>query len=206
LALRPGAIFGETETRHLPRIKMLIKLGFFRVAFGDADAKQDWLHVDNLVSAIILAAKRMEAPQAAVCGKAYFINDDEPVNTLQFFGPLARALGRSDKPLFRVPLSLALAAGWLSEQGWYRLGIPPFLTRAEVVKSAVQHTFSCRRAREELAYFPTLNSTQGMARVAAAHAVPLVEGGYRLFVGVLLVLLGVALAAMCAAWPSSALE
>ena len=30
LALRPGAIFGESECRHLPRIKSLIKMGFFR--------------------------------------------------------------------------------------------------------------------------------------------------------------------------------
>ena len=127
----PQAIFGEAETRHLPRIVRLIRVGFLRFAIGAADAQQDWLHVDNLTLAVRLAAARLTAaaPDAPPGGRAYFINDDQPVNTLAFFAPLARVLNRSATPLLRVPLSLALAGAWLFEQGWYRLGIPPFMTQ-----------------------------------------------------------------------------
>ena len=172
VALRPGAIFGETETRHLPRIVRLIKLGFFRVAIGSAEAQQDWLYVENLVSAILIAASALTnaARAAAPGGAAYFINDDEPVNTIAFFAPLARALGCSDRPLLRLPLGLATGSAWACEQAWHWLGVPPFMTRAEVFKSAVQHTYSCRRAREQLGYAPLLSSSAGMERVAQLYA------------------------------------
>ena len=40
LSLRPGAIFGEREMRHLPRIATLMRYGASLVAFGSASAKQ----------------------------------------------------------------------------------------------------------------------------------------------------------------------
>eukprot|EP00966_Prymnesium_polylepis_P146682 3387694-Prymnesium_polylepis.2 len=84
---------------------------------------------------------------------------------------------------------------------WHRLGVPPFMTRAEVFKSAVQHTYSCRRAREQLGYVPLISSTAGMERVARTHARPTAEPdpeGRRRWSFWLL--LAVALCAMAAAW------
>ena len=40
IALRPAAIFGERESRHLPRIMRLMEWGMFAVAIGDKDALQ----------------------------------------------------------------------------------------------------------------------------------------------------------------------
>ena len=40
IALRPAAIFGERESRHLPRIMRLMEWGMFAVAIGDRDALQ----------------------------------------------------------------------------------------------------------------------------------------------------------------------
>lgn len=169
VALRPGAIFGERETRHLPRIVALMKWGLTAVAFGSVDALQDWLHVDNLVSALVLAAEALQSPATRCGGRAYFINDDEPVNTLEFMRPLARAVGCADEPALRLPLWVALAAGRVNEVLHARLGVPVLLTRAEVVKTAVYHTFSCQAARIDLGYAPLLTSTEGMRRVAAVY-------------------------------------
>jgi hypothetical protein len=50
VAIRPAAIYGEHETRHLPRIVKYMDAGLFRFRIGDPAAMVDWLHVDNLVS------------------------------------------------------------------------------------------------------------------------------------------------------------
>jgi nucleoside-diphosphate-sugar epimerase len=197
LSLRPGAIFGERETRHLPRIVSLMRYGASLVAFGSASALQDWLHVENLVSAILLSADALCGPSPVCAGKAYFINDGEPVNTLEFMRPLARAIGCRDKPLLRLPISVANAAGWLNEILHFRLGIPILLCRAEVSKSAVHHTFGISRARADLGYSPRITSSEGMRRVAAVYAVS--SSAHGAGIRLTLVLLVLALLACAAA-------
>ena len=169
LALRPAAIFGEDEERHLPRIVGLMRKGLFAVGFGDAAATQDWLHVDNFVSAIVLAARALRAAPARAGGRAYFVNDDEPVNTNAFFGPLAAALGCRSAPVARLPLRATLVLAAACELAWWHLGLWPFFTRAEVLKAAQQHTYTCDRAKADLGYRPLLSSTEGMRRVAQKY-------------------------------------
>lgn len=56
VSLRPAAIFGEKEKRHLPRIAQYIEDGLFTFTIGDPSNKVDWVYVDNLVDAFLLAA------------------------------------------------------------------------------------------------------------------------------------------------------
>lgn len=46
-SLRPAAIYGEGELRHLPRILKHIDNGLFLMKIGDATV--DWVHIENLV-------------------------------------------------------------------------------------------------------------------------------------------------------------
>jgi nucleoside-diphosphate-sugar epimerase len=46
-SIRPAAIYGEKEMRHLPRIVKHMDNGLFVFRIGDATV--DWVHVDNLV-------------------------------------------------------------------------------------------------------------------------------------------------------------
>ena len=46
-SLRPAAIYGVEEQRHLPRILQFIDCGLFFFRIGSATV--DWVHVDNLV-------------------------------------------------------------------------------------------------------------------------------------------------------------
>ncbi|KAG0464465.1 hypothetical protein HPP92_020534 [Vanilla planifolia] len=98
-AISPAAIYGPGEERHFPRIISIAKMGlvFFRV--GDSSVKTDWVYVDNLVLALILASMgllddipgRKGSPIAA--GQAYFISDGSPVNTYDFIiVPLLKSL------------------------------------------------------------------------------------------------------------------
>lgn len=80
-AIRPAAIYGPGEERHLPRILSLAKMGLVFFKVGDPSVKTDWVHVDNLVLALILASMgllddipgREGHPVAA--GQPYFICD-----------------------------------------------------------------------------------------------------------------------------------
>lgn len=78
--IRPAAIYGPGEERHLPRIVSLAKLGLVPFKIGDANVKSDWVYVDNLVLALLLASMGLlddipgqEGPVAA--GQPYFISD-----------------------------------------------------------------------------------------------------------------------------------
>lgn len=80
-AVRPAAIYGPGEDRHLPRIISLAKLGVLPFTIGEASVKGDWIYIDNLVHALILASMgllddipgREKRPIAA--GQSYFVND-----------------------------------------------------------------------------------------------------------------------------------
>ena len=55
-AIRPAAIYGPGEERHSPRIVSFAKLGLLPFKIGDSNVKTDWVYVDNLVLALILAS------------------------------------------------------------------------------------------------------------------------------------------------------
>lgn len=80
-AVRPAAIYGPGEERHLPRIVTLAKLGLLPFKVGDPSVKSDWVYVDNLVLALLSASMGLldDIPGREGCsvaaGQAYFISD-----------------------------------------------------------------------------------------------------------------------------------
>lgn len=80
-SIRPGAIYGPGEERHLPRILKMARLGLLKFRIGGANVLTDWVYADNLVHAHLLASMaliddlpgRPGLPPAA--GQAYFISD-----------------------------------------------------------------------------------------------------------------------------------
>lgn len=80
-AIRPAAIYGPGEERHFPRIVSLAKLGLLPFKFGDSHVKTDWIYVDNLVLALILASMGLldDIPEKErrliAAGQPYFVSD-----------------------------------------------------------------------------------------------------------------------------------
>lgn len=80
-AIRPAAIYGPGEERHLPRILNLAKLGLLPFKIGEERVKIDWVYIDNLVLALILASMGLlhDIPQREgrpiAAGQPYFISD-----------------------------------------------------------------------------------------------------------------------------------
>jgi nucleoside-diphosphate-sugar epimerase len=173
-ALRPAAIYGEEERRHLPRIARMMALGSFSFGIGSAASQTEWLHVSNLTDALISAGSSLLSAEHApnVGGRAFFVSDGEPLNTWRALNPINAALGMP-RPRVWVPVGVALALAWLCEIVSIALRpfctLSPLLTRAEVYKVAITHTFSNARALEYLGYEPRFGTSVGMRRVAAVY-------------------------------------
>ncbi|CAH8310797.1 unnamed protein product [Eruca vesicaria subsp. sativa] len=175
-AVRPAAIYGPGEDRHLPRIVNLAKMGLLLFKTGEASVKTDWIYVENLVLAIILASMgllddipgREGVPVAA--GQPYFVSDGSPVNTFEFLRPFLRSLDY-DIPKYTLSVPVAVTLGKIF-QGVYTVLYPwlskswlpqPLILPAEVYKVGVTHYFSYLKAKEELGYVPFKSSKEGMA-------------------------------------------
>ncbi|MEQ2202440.1 hypothetical protein XENOCAPTIV_031003 [Xenoophorus captivus] len=157
-ALRPAGIYGPGEQRHLPRIVSYIERGIFRFVYGSPSSLVEFVHVDNLVSAHMLAAEALTSEkQHRSAGQAYFISDGRPVNNFEFFRPLVEGLGYPF-PKLRLPISLIYLFAFLTEIIHLLIGpfynFQPLLTRTEVYKTGVTHYFSMAKARAELEYEP----------------------------------------------------
>jgi len=58
-ALRPAAIYGVEERRHLPRILRYLRTGLVCFNIGKRETLVDWVSVDNLAHAHVLAAEKL---------------------------------------------------------------------------------------------------------------------------------------------------
>lgn len=165
-ALRPAGIYGPGEQRHLPRIVGYIERGVFRFVYGSPHSLVEFVHVDNLVSAHVLAAEALTPEkQHRSAGQAYFISDGRPVNNFEFFRPLVEGLGYPF-PTLRLPISLVYLFAFLTEMIHHLIGpfynFQPLLTRTEVYKTGVTHYFSMAKAKEELSYEPQEYTLDGV--------------------------------------------
>ncbi|KAF5955838.1 hypothetical protein HYC85_008694 [Camellia sinensis] len=175
-AIRPAAIYGPGEARHLPRIINLSKLGLLPFKIGEERVKSDWVYIDNLVLALILASMGLldDIPQREgrpiAAGQPYFISDGSPVNSFEFLRPLLQSL-EYDLPKRSLAVSHALVLGrifqlvytilypWLNR--WW---LPqPLMLPTEVHEVGVTHYFSFLKAKEELGYVPMVSPREGMA-------------------------------------------
>ncbi|KAI3424035.1 3Beta_HSD domain-containing protein [Psidium guajava] len=179
-AIRPAAIYGPGEDRHLPRIVSLAKLGLLAFKVGEPTVKTDWIYVDNLVLALVLASMGLldDIPgakgQPVAAGQPYFVSDGSPVNTFEFLRPILRSLDY-DVPKASLSVPHALSLGKVIEAvytilyPWLnRWWLPqPLILPAEVYKVGVTHYFSFLKAREELGYVPMVSPRQGVASTIA---------------------------------------
>ncbi|XP_008572220.1 PREDICTED: short-chain dehydrogenase/reductase family 42E member 1-like [Galeopterus variegatus] len=172
-ALRPAGIYGPGEQRHLPRVVSYIESGLFRFVFGNPRSLIEFVHVDNLVQAHILASEALKPDKGHIAsGQPYFISDGTPVNNFEFFRPLVEGLGYTF-PSTRLPLTLIYCFAFLTEVTHVFLSrlynFQPFFTCCEVYKIGVTHYFSLEKAKKELGYEPQPFDLQEVVEWFKAH-------------------------------------
>lgn len=164
--LRPATVYGPGsidvvgEIARALRARQMLLIDRGRALAG-------LCYVENLIDALILAARHAAAP-----GQAFNISDGLEITWKRFTDDLAEGLGASPAR-WSLPYPLASAIGLLLEHG-YRLlrrstGLhaAPLLSRQAVQVLGTSQDFSNRKARELLDWEPHVDYASGLAATLA---------------------------------------
>lgn len=185
VGIRPYGIYGEGEERHFPRMIRYFKQGIYS-RIGPSTTLSDWVHVDNLVHACLLADHKLRRDRS-LDGKAFFIGDGEPVNTIDMCEPLwTMVSGAPPSGLRRLwlPTRLIYSVAWLVEQCYwlsarlFNYRFEPLLSRAEVNKVALTHYWKTKQAENLLGYRPIVSRREGLERMYSRFQRQLIAEGY----------------------------
>ncbi len=151
VALRPHLIFGPGDPNLVPRLLERADGGRLRIV-GSGDSVVSLTYVENAAHAHLAAAEALEAAAnggvAAPCaGRAFFVNQREPVRLWDWINAVLTGTGRAPVTR-RVPAGLAYAAGAACELAWRALGrtgegaSEPPMTRFVAKQLATSHSYS----------------------------------------------------------------
>lgn len=163
ISLRPHLIYGPFDPHLVPRVIDRAAKGRLALV-GDGSNRVSLTFIENAAAAHLQAADRLSF-NAACAGRAYFINDPEPV----MFGTwLARLLERLGLPPIKRRLSIenAVRVGGILEFLWsvLRLGGEPPLTRSVALNLGLSHWYSIEEAVRDFGYTPPVKADDGFER------------------------------------------
>lgn len=164
LALRPHLIWGPRDNHLIPRLIERAKSGQLR-RVGKGDNLVSTAYVENVAAAHLQAADRL-ARGSVVAGKAYFINEPEPVNLWKWIDELLSLAGLP--PVKKsVSLKMAYAAGAVLETIYSagKLSGEPPMTRFLAQQLGGSHHYSIARAQHDFDYKPLVSVAEGMRRL-----------------------------------------
>ncbi len=165
-ALRPHLIWGPRDRHLIPRLIERAKSKQLR-RVGDGSNRVDNIYVENAAAAHIQAAQAMK-PGAAVCGRAYFISQDDPVNLWGWINDVLELVG-----LPRVRRSISYKAAYrigYAMEMFYEMTnktTEPRMTRFLAAQLAKSHFFDISNAKRDFGYKPKVSNEEGMKRLAA---------------------------------------
>jgi 3beta-hydroxy-delta5-steroid dehydrogenase/steroid delta-isomerase len=161
-AIRPGGVWGPGEGAMMVQDFLEhLAAGQFKLMIGNGKSVTDNVHVDSVVDAHFLLAKKLgEAPEL-VGGQAYFVSDDEPTNPVLWYRPIVEGLGYS-WPRLHVPRPLADLFAYVGEVAHYFGGPFPMLTRRGVRSVCADGSFRIDKARAHLGYEPRTSAAEGI--------------------------------------------
>jgi nucleoside-diphosphate-sugar epimerase len=168
-ALRPHLIWGPGDRHLIPRIIERARNKQLR-RVGDGTNQIDHVYVENAAWAHIQAAEALDSG-SPVCGRAYFISQDDPVNCWQWINEILALAGIP--PVRRsISFSAAWRMGWCLEAWHEMLNLPgePRMTRFLAAQLAKSHFFDIGQARRDFRYEVRVSTAEGMERLGSALA------------------------------------
>jgi nucleoside-diphosphate-sugar epimerase len=157
--IRPALIYGVHPTGLVAQVAARAKQGKLTMP-GDPGTCLPLVHVDDVVSAVVLAAT---SPVAI--GKTYNVVNDEKITQKEFFNTVASLVG--GPPVSRrVSYRLAYAIGFVCEV-WGHLRHspqPPPLTRFRVSLFGHRRQYSTEAIRQQLGWRPQVPFADGIVR------------------------------------------
>jgi nucleoside-diphosphate-sugar epimerase len=151
VALRPHLIVGPGDPNLLPRVIARAAQGRLAIV-GDGTNRVSITDVRNAAAAHLDAALSLR-PGAPHAGRAYFVNQSEPVALWDWIGRVLDAAG-APRPHRRLSAAAAYRVGAVLEAVWRltRLGGEPPMTRFVAQQLALDHTYSIAPAERDFGY------------------------------------------------------
>ena len=168
-ALRPHLIWGPGDRHLVPRIVQRARSKQLR-RVGDGSNQVDTTYVENAALAHVLAAEALQ-PGSAVCGRAYFISDGEPVNCWGFINEILSVAGIPPvrkRISFHWAYRLGMALEWYHEM--FNKDSEPRMTRFLAAQLAKSHYFDISRAQSDFGYARRVSHEEGMRRLGESLA------------------------------------
>ena len=164
VALRPHLIWGPRDNQLVPRLMQRARSGRLRQV-GTGSNLISMSYVENAAAAHVQAADAL-GPNSSVAGRAYFINEPEPVNLWQWINEL---LARAGLPAVRkrISTSAAYAVGAACEAIFtlLRIASEPPMTRFLAQQLSGSHYYAIDRAQRDFGYRPIVTVEEGMRRL-----------------------------------------
>ena len=164
VSLRPHAIWGPRDvTGFFPRIVRMLKEKKLKDFTEGKEVMLDMCYVTNIADACILAGRSNKAG-----GKAYFIIDDDTVDSWKF---LDRVADQFEIPRLSKKLSLRAAktAASVFELLWkipyLAENYPPPITRYALEMMTHSTTYTIDAAKRDLGYSPGVSVDEGLRRL-----------------------------------------
>ena len=157
--LRPPNVLGPGSKELEAAARLLHKR--LTPAFGDGRTRTSLIDVDDLVSALILAA---ESPRSA--GQTYFVTDGRAYAWPEVAAVVAEEYGGRRRAV-KVPFGVQLLAARLAEAAARLSGRPPRLTR-EIVRAARDYSwvYDGSKIERELGFRPKHGLRESVRRAA----------------------------------------
>jgi 2-alkyl-3-oxoalkanoate reductase len=163
IALRPHLIFGPRDPHLLPRVVQRAAAGKLR-RVGNGTNQVSVSYVENAALAHLQACDALK-PGGSCAGKAYFINEPDPVNLWDFINDV---LTRAGLPRIERSVSAATARrlGGVLESTWrlLRLRSEPPMTRFMAAQLSTSHWYDVSAAARDFGYAPQISLEEGLRR------------------------------------------
>jgi nucleoside-diphosphate-sugar epimerase len=158
--IRPATIYGPGGKNNLVRVG--VKKGRYNVIFGDGGSIVPLVYVDNVVDALVLAARREEAT-----GRAYNIVDDDRITQREYIERMGAALNRPQSTKYLPLGAVRVLAGGAdlakaALRGGRRSG-PGMFSR--ISRSLQSVRYDTTRAKTELGWKPRIDFEEALRRV-----------------------------------------
>jgi len=157
--VRPGFVFGPRDPKFIPRIIDKLKNNKFMFV-GDGKNKVNIVYIDNLISAVNLAAEKESA-----IGQAYNVTNDSGMDIESFIFSVSDVWG-INRPTKHLPKALAYVLCSILEGGakLVRSKKPPYVTKTRLKLLTLNLDFDIEKTKNELGYRPTVGIEEGLKR------------------------------------------
>ncbi len=159
MIIRPGVVYGPTDRAVFPLFQAAQR-GVLPLV-GRRDAAYTFIHVSDLVRAIVAAVEKTEAAGTVFAGHA------KPATAMDLLNAIQAATGRKAM-VIPIPMAVTHAAAMLCDVAGRMAGKPMPLNLWRYTEMAAEG-FVCRvdRMRDELGVTASINLVDGMAQTAA---------------------------------------